>query len=122
MVEPDKLPYEKEIPNKLNEYQRIVKGFVEVTSLIDDDEVSIVCNEEGKLLEFPLNRDIGHDIIAGTFFIAGFDDETGDFKSLTKEQMDKYKKRFDEKSIKETKEKITDILLNKSIKDCLDIN
>ena len=78
--------------------------------------------QRGEPIEFPLNRDIGHDIIAGTFFIAGFDDETGDFKSLTKEQIDKYKKRFDEKSIKETKEKITNIMLNKSIKDCIDIN
>lgn len=116
------MPYEKEIENTLEEKQKIVGGYIECTSLLDDDEVVIICNEEGKILDLPLNRDIGHDILAGTFIIAGDDYENGDFKSLTPEQIEKYKKRFDERSIKETENKITAILLKNSIKDGLDIN
>ena len=122
IVEPNKLPYEKEIKNTLEEKQKIVGGFIETTSLLDDDEVVIICNEEGKILNLPLNRDIGHDIIAGTFIVAGDDYENGDFKSLTKEQVEKYKERFGTNSIKETENKITAILLKNSIKDGRDIN
>lgn len=88
---------------------------------MNDDEVVIICNEEGKIQHLDFNRDIGHDIIAGTFIIAGEDYENGEFKSLTDEQVEKYKKRFDEKSIKETENKITAILL-KNNKEFYDMN
>ncbi len=74
------------------------------------------------MMNLPLNRDIGYDIIAGTFIIVGDDYENGDFKSLTKEQVEKYKNRFNEKSITETENKITAIMLKNSIKNGLDIN
>ena len=53
--------------------------------MLDDDEVILICNEEAKLDDLPYNRDIGYDIISGTFIIAGDDYENGDFKSLTEE-------------------------------------
>jgi hypothetical protein len=64
-----------------------------------------------------LNRDIGHDIIAGPFLILGDDYENGDFKSLSEDQLLKYKMRFDKNSIIQTENKITAILLNKNNKD-----
>ena len=64
-----------------------------------------------------LNRDIGYDIIAGPFIILGDDYENGDFKSLTEDQLLKYKMRFDKNSIIQTENKITAILLNKNNKD-----
>ena len=112
IVEPNKLPYEKEIKNTLEEKQKIVGGFIETTSLLDDDEVVIICNEEGKILNLPLNRDIGHDIIAGTFIVAGDDYENGDFKSLNDDQILRYKMRFDKNSIIETENKITAIRMS----------
>lgn len=122
IVEPNELPYEKEIPNTLEAKQEIVGGYIECTSLLDDDSVSIICNEEGKINGLPLNRYIGHDIIAGTFIIAGDDYENGEFKSLTEEQIKKYKERFGKESFAETENKIAEILQKKNIKDDLDIN
>ena len=61
-----------------------------------------------------LNRDIGHDIIAGPFLIVGDDYKNGDFKSLTEEQILKYKMRFDKNSIIQTENKITAILYSKN--------
>jgi len=122
IVEPNELPYEKEIPNTLEAKQEIVGGYIECTSILDDDSVSIICNEEGKINGLPLNRYIGHDIIAGTFIIAGDDYENGEFKSLTDEQIKKYKERFGKESFAETENKIAEILLKKNMKDDLDIN
>ena len=62
-----------------------------------------------------LNRDIGHDIIAGPFLILGDDYENGDFKSLTDDQILRYKMRFDKNSIIETENKINAIKMNKYI-------
>lgn len=116
VVEPDKLPFEKEISNKLEEYQKVVGGYIECVTLNNSDSVILVCNEEGKVDGLPLNRDIGYDIIAGTFFVVGDDYENGEFVSLTDDQIKKYKEKFDEKSIRETREKITEIMLkNKKI-------
>ena len=67
IVEPDKLPYEKMILNKLEDKQEIVGGNIEYTQLDNDDNVLLICNEEGKLDGLPYNRYIGHDIIAGPF-------------------------------------------------------
>lgn len=122
IVEPNELPYEKEIPNTLEAKQNIVGGNIECTSLLDDDSISIICNEEGKIEGLPLNRFIGHDIIAGTFIIAGDDYENGDFISLTEEQIKKYKKRFGKESFAETENKIAEIMIKKNIKEELNIN
>ena len=59
-----------------------------------------------------LNRDIGHDIIAGPFLILGDDYENGDFKSLNDDQILKYKMRLDKNSIIETENKITAIRMS----------
>jgi len=83
---------------------------------LDDDNVSLICNEEGKLDGLPLNRDIGYDIIAGPFIIAGDDFENGDFISLTEAQIEKYKKRFGKESITETEKKVVDLLFKRNNK------
>lgn len=60
-----------------------------------------------------LNRDIGYDIISGPFLIVGDDYDKGNFKSLTNDQLLRYKMRFDENSIIQIKNKIMSILMNK---------
>ena len=112
LVEPYKLPKEIEIENTLNNLQSLVGGYIECVYLPKDSDVILICNDEGKINNMPLNRDIGYDIIAGPFFIVGNDYENADFKSLTDEQILKYKIRFDRNSIKETENKIMSILLN----------
>lgn len=114
LVKPYELPEEIEIDNTLEDKQEIVGGYIECAYLPNDDSVVLICNEEGKINGMKLNRDIGHDIIAGPFLIVGDDYENGDFKSLTEEQILKYKMRFDKNSIIETENKINAILLNKT--------
>lgn len=114
VVEPNKLPYEKVIPNRLRDKQQIVDGYIEYVRLLDDDSVVLICNEEGKINGSQYNRDIGYDIIAGTFIIAKDDKDDGEDKSLTDEQIEKYKKRFDQSSIEKTNQKILNIIMHKS--------
>lgn len=92
-VEPGKAPESLEISNTLETMQKIVDGYIEVCDL--DDGICLVCNEEGKLRGLEANRRIGQDIILGTFFLVGSDEE-GDFCSLTAEQMEHYRQVFAE--------------------------
>ena len=112
-VEPNKLPEEINIQNTLKAKQDVVGGDIEYTYLENDENVAIICNECGKLEGLPYNRDIGHDIIAGTFLIVR-DEDTGEDRSLLDEQIEKYKKQFDEKSIIDTNTRITEIMLSRN--------
>src|SRR5574344_1506689 len=96
IVEPFTLPYEKEIQNTLEAKQEIVDGYIECVNPIDDDSVCFICNEYGKFNGSSPNRDIGHDILFGTFIIAKDNYETGEFESLDENQIQKYKEKFDE--------------------------
>ena len=65
-----------------------------------DDEIAIVCNEEGKMNGAELNRAIYSndkemlDIIAGKFFIAYAPIESESFLSMPKDLMKKYEDKF----------------------------
>ena len=113
LVEPYELPKDIEIDNTLEAKQHLVGGYIECLYPSNDDSVVFICNEEGKINGMPLNRDIGNDIIAGPFLILGDDYENGDFKSLSEDQILKYKMRFDKNSIDQTERKIISIILNK---------
>lgn len=93
MVEPMKEPHVADIENDLKSMQDVVGGLIEVINL--EDDIVMVDNEEGKLIGLEGNRRVGRDIIAGTFFLCGSNDE-GEFVSLTEEQIDKYTNRFKE--------------------------
>lgn len=73
-VEPGKYPRMMEIEDSLEAMQQLVGGDIE-EYMPFDDEVAIVCNEEGKIRGEELNRAIyGQDkqmldIIAGKFFV-----------------------------------------------------
>ena len=89
-VEHGKAPEEVTIPNTLEAMQQMVGGLIEIVYL---DDVCLVCNEEGKLMGLEGNRRVGHDIISGTFFLAG-DTDYGEFCSLTQEQLNQFSQRF----------------------------
>lgn len=97
IVEPLKAPCVKTIPDGLESLQKIVGGSIEAVYPFEDP-VGIICNEEGKLLNLPLNRALFdkngriYDIIAGTFLIVGLGEE--DFISLSPEMVQKYAVRF----------------------------
>ena len=89
-----------EINDSLESMQSLVGGYIEEYCPFDDD-VAIVCDDEGKISGLPLNRAIYDsqtnellDIIAGNFFLVGTPTDSDSFPSLTQEQQMKYSKLF----------------------------
>ena len=101
LVEPNKYPKMIEIDDTLEAMQEVVGGDIE-EYMPFEDEVAIICNEEGKMNGMELNRAIYSedgsrqmlDIIAGKFFVcyAPFDSEK--FQSLPDNLAKKYEKLF----------------------------
>ena len=118
-IKPNKLPEVVEIENSLKAFQRMVDGHIECAYLMDDADVVLICNEEGKINGMELNRDIGHDIIAGPFLVVN--DEGDDFGSLTEEQIKKYTDRFNWRSVADTDRKIFSIIMNSKLKKDMEV-
>lgn len=97
LLEPQKEARIADIGSSLQSMQSVVGGLIEAVYPFEE-QVCIVCNEEGKLQGLPLNRALrdndGHiyDIIAGTAFICDCSGEN--FGSLTKEQATKFLELF----------------------------
>lgn len=85
MVEPGKAPAVTTIKNELHSLQEAVSigaecvGYIEIIGI--DDNVCILCNEEGKLINLEPNRRFYNDVICGVFYVVGEDDE-GNLTSL----------------------------------------
>lgn len=112
-VKENALPEEIEIPNNLKSKQELVDGYIEYVYLPNDEDVVLICNEEGKINGMGPNRDIGHDIVFGPFFIVKESTEDGEDRSLSEEQISKYKEIFNQKSIEETMAKYEAIKMKK---------
>lgn len=99
LVEPEKKPRVVEINNTLDALQELVDGYIELIYPFDD-EVALVCNEEGKIKGLPLNRALydedeePYEIIAGNFFIIGAPEDDDKLTSLTDEQIKRYSELF----------------------------
>lgn len=96
MLEPEKPAKIVDLDSSLEGLQQAVGGWIEAYYPFQE-EVCIVCNEEGKLNGLPLNRAVYSDgqimdIIAGPCFICDCSGEN--FGSLSEEQLEKYKKKF----------------------------
>ena len=96
LLEPGKLARVADIDSSLEGLQKTVNGLIEAAYPFEE-EVCIICNEEGKLNGMPLNRAIrceGQiiDIIAGPCFVCSCDKAS--FGSLTEAQQQKYLKMF----------------------------
>lgn len=98
-VEPGKLARTIEMKDELSDMQNLVGGLIEEYMPFEDD-VAIICNEEGKLRGLPLNRGICNEdgqvmeIISGPFFIAYAPVESEKFLSLPKDLEEKYLEKF----------------------------
>lgn len=102
LVEPEKYPKEIVIDDTLEAMQEVVDEDIEEYMPFDDD-VAIICNEEGKMRGLPLNRAVYVqdndkkemvDIICGKFFICYAPPESESFQSLPDDMMKKYKEQF----------------------------
>ena len=85
------------IDNTLEAKQKLVGGLIEV---VPYEDVLIICNEEGKLLNMPPNLVFEYDYIAGNCFVIGDDYKNADFKSLTDEEILKYREDLKKYSFK----------------------
>lgn len=89
-----------EIGDSLESMQEAVGGWIE-EYMPFEDEVAIVCNEEGKINGLTLNRAITDedgqllDIIAGDFFIAYAPIASERFHSMPEELEKKYLEKFE---------------------------
>ena len=93
-------PQTVSIDNSLEAMQQLVGGYIE-EYMPFDDEVALICNEEGKINRMPLNRAVYDEkskamieIIAGDFFLAYAPVNSENFKSLPKELAEKYSEKF----------------------------
>lgn len=96
------------IDNTLEVKQKLVGGLIEV---VPYEDVLIICNEEGKILNMPPNLVFEYDYIAGNCFVIGDDYKNADFKSLTDEEILKYredlkKRSFNFKQYERTQERL----------------
>lgn len=97
LVKPEMHPQLVEIENELEVLQKIVGGLIQAVYPFED-EVCLICNDEGKLLNLQMNRALSdddggiYDVIAGNFLVVGAGIDN--FCSLTDEQIERYEKRF----------------------------
>lgn len=87
MVEPSKYPKIVKIKTGLENLQEAVGGLIEIVDI--EEDICILCNEEGKLIGLEGNRRIGDDILVGTFYICG-SNKNGELVSLKPKQAEKY--------------------------------
>lgn len=101
VVEPHRAAYEKEIGSDLESLQHEVGGLIQALYPFEDD-VALICNDEGKLHNLPPNRFLYdeegnvYDLIAGTFLVVGLTED--DFGSLTEKQIETYLEMYPEPS------------------------
>lgn len=97
LLEPGKTAKITEIGSRLEDLQAVVGGCIEAVYPFEEN-VCIVCNEEGKINGLPLNcamrDDSGavYDAIAGTAFLCDCSGER--FSSLSEEQCRRYQRQL----------------------------
>ena len=100
IVEPLKMPYEREIDGNLASMQEVVGGYIQAIYPFEDEEIALVCNDEGKLIGLPFNRALKdeegsiYDVVVGTFFLCKAPADSENFESLTDEQINFCKTNF----------------------------
>lgn len=86
-----KNPEVREIENDLKVLNQLVGGYIEVVRV--DDDILLICNEEGKIQGLPLNFSMGYDAIAGTAVFVSFDGKE-DFTDLNDWQIEFLMSKF----------------------------
>ena len=100
VVEPLKVPYEKEIDGSLESMQAVVGGLIQLLYPFEDPELALICNDEGKILGVPYNRALRdedgriYDVVAGPFFLCRVPADSEHLEGLTEGQMKWGKERF----------------------------
>ena len=99
VIEPGKVPVERDIEESLSVMQEIVGGTIQAIYPFGDT-TALLCNDDGILLGLPKNRAIYtddaevKDIIYGTFFLCDAPADTEHFSSLSDSQLRHFKGYF----------------------------
>ena len=102
IVKPFTNPFVKEIKGDLESMQAVVGGYIQAIYPFDD-EVALVCNEEGKINglmpnRYLLNRNNGIcDYICGDFFLCYAPCDSENFESMPDNLIDKHIAKFSAK-------------------------
>lgn len=98
-IKPGEKPEVMEVEDKLESYQKLVGGYIEMVYLTDD--VALICNEEGKIMGLKNNRNFNlphfKDCVVGNIVIVGVDDDSGEFVSLNAAQIERFTNAFSNK-------------------------
>lgn len=89
LAEPNKRAKVIEIENTVKSFKNLVEGYLE--AVIIDSDVMIYCNEEGRLIGKPFNREVCDISFVGNIVIVGYN-KHGEEISLTEAQIKKYLK------------------------------
>ena len=100
LIKPRQQPIITEIDGSLKSIQKLVGGTIQAIYPFKDP-VTLICNDEGKLLYLPPNRMLfvpdsrkPFDVIAGNFLLCGAPPGSDSFESLSYEQIERYSRRF----------------------------
>ena len=97
MVEPNKHPCVVDLNTDLDSLQKAVSIGADYQGLIEfvwlENNVSLLLNEEGKLIGLEPNRRFYDDILCGVFYVVAENDD-GELISLTPEQQEHYTSMF----------------------------
>ena len=100
VVEPLRVPYEKEIDGSLASMQAVVGGLIQLIYPFEDPELALICNDDGKIMGLPYNRALRdedgriYDVVAGTFFLCRAPADSENLEGLTVGQVNWGKERF----------------------------
>lgn len=106
IVKPFTNPYVANIKGDLESMQKIVGGYIEAIYPFDDEEIALVCNEEGKINglmpnRFLLDRNNGIcDFICGDFFLCSAPADSENFESMPENLIDQYVTKFSARGVK----------------------
>ena len=106
IVKPFTNPYVANIKGDLESMQKIVGGYIEAVYPFDDEEIALVCNEEGKINglmpnRFLLDRNNGIcDFICGDFFLCSAPADSENFESMPENLIDQYVTKFSARGVK----------------------
>lgn len=100
VIKPENKPQVQEIDGTLESMQSLVGGTIQAIYPFED-QVALICNDEGKLLHLQMNRALRDeetgktfDILCGTVFLCGVPAEEPCFTDLSEEQIQKYTEMF----------------------------
>lgn len=88
-----KNPRVEEIKNDLDTLQSLVGGYIESVRM--EENILLICNEDGKLNGLPPNFSIGNNVIVGNAVFVAFDGND-EFTGLSDTQMSLIMDKFNE--------------------------